>query len=132
MNSNKARSNGELIPKSIELGGGSQRRQVRPPIPLSNYSTSQEKENSVPRIPSKPKELVDYRVIGLTTFQFPTSTTVVLAALHIGWLKFLAVFLQKKRKQIIIGRYNNMTKDFSENATTSISVIEMQIFSSNS
>jgi len=47
-------------------------------------------------------------------FQFPTSTTVVLAALHMGWLKFLAVFLQKKIKLINIETCNSTRKDFSE------------------
>ena len=33
-----------------------------------------------------------------------TSTTVVLAALHMGWLKFLAVFLFKKKKRVESGK----------------------------
>jgi len=34
--------------------------------------------------------------ITLAMWYSPTSTIVILAALHMGWLKFLAVFLLKK------------------------------------
>lgn len=37
-----------------------------------------------------------------------TSTMVVLAALHIGWLKFLAVFLKEKWKTVIYIVLHNM------------------------
>lgn len=42
--------------------------------------------------------------------QTHTSTMVVLAALHIGWLKFLAVFLTEKKNVLKLTGKENTTK----------------------
>ena len=43
----------------------------------------------------------DYKLV-IVELDMLTSTMVVLAALHMGWLKFLAVFLTEKSKKGMI------------------------------
>lgn len=47
---------------------------------------------------------------GCVLYQIRTSTMVVLAALHIGWLKFLAVFLSEKKNVLKFTGKQDTTK----------------------